>query len=245
MNNLETLGLLATTSTVADGNMDFRFGDHASVIKNREVFLKRYSVNLEHVVALSVTHGDSVVLVGHGDAGRGSVERDTGVVAEALLTQDTRLTMMLLSADCIPLVLYDPVAKAAALVHAGWKPTVLKLSQKVLAAMEREFGTAPSNVMAYLGPSIRRDSYLLNEVLQKDDPQWRPFIEKRGDQYSVDVIAANTHLLTEAGVLPSRIEVSPEDTASSPRFYSHYRATRTNEPEGRMATIVRLPFTTR
>ncbi|MEK7613578.1 MAG: polyphenol oxidase family protein [Patescibacteria group bacterium] len=241
MNNLEQHGVLCTTSTAADGNMDFRFGNHEAVTKNREQFLKRFGVALGNVVVMKVNHGDSIRVVGGSEGGHGAFRPDDAILGEALITKDARVTLMLLTADCVPVVLYDPHTRAVALLHAGWKPTVLLLGQKVIAFMKETYNVNPENLYAYLGPGIKKDSYVFPDLAQKNDPRWRPFIEERGRQYAVDLFACNTHVLTESGVLPSHIEVSAIDTGSDTAYYSHVRSRTSGEPEGRIATIVRLP----
>lgn len=241
MNNLERFGLLATTSTAADGNMDFRFGDQQRVVEHRARFLKRFGATLETTVVMSVTHEDHVEAVGARDAGRGARERESGVVAEALVTSDETITLMLLTADCIPLVIFDPATHVVALAHAGWKPTLRLLPKKVLTFMQHTYGSDPRSLYAYLAPGIRKASYLLDDVEQKNDPRWSPFIEQVGERYAIDLSASNTHVLTDAGVPPDHIDVAPEDTALHAQYFSHYRSVRSGEAEGRMATIVRLP----
>ena len=58
------------------------------------------------------------------------------------------------TADCVPVLLYDPVKRAVAAVHAGWKGTVLHISEGVIEAMKQEYGTDPSDLRAVIGPSI-------------------------------------------------------------------------------------------
>lgn len=241
MNNLEELELLTTTSTTSDGNMDFRYGDAQTVLENRMKFFKRYGVQSSDVVVMKVTHEDTIVSVDRTDGGKGVHSLENAMVAEALITQDSQVVLMLLTADCLPIVLYDAGHRVVALLHCGWKPTVRLLAQKVVQYMQEHYETEPDNLFAYIAPGIHKESYVLPEVEQKNEARWRPFITKTDAGYEVDLVACNTHLLTEVGVLPAHIEMSEHDTGKSAAYFSHYRSVKTGEAEGRMATLVRLP----
>lgn len=226
-------------STVADGNMSYRWGERDVVAKNREQFLATYNRTAADCVEMEVEHNDRISTVDtmHTIGNLGKT-----VQTEAFITNDSSVTLFLLTADCLPVTLYDSKNHAVALAHLGWKPTGLQLLPKVLKRMHTEYGTNPVDVHGWIGPSISRDSYIQAEVQQKDEPAWQPYVTPVHDGgWHIDLQQFNIDQLVTAGVAVSNITPAPSDTASDHTYFSHYRALRTDEPEGRLVTIVALP----
>jgi YfiH family protein len=222
--------------------MSYRWGEREAVAKNRERFLATHDRNEADCVEMEVEHGDRISVVNH--AHTLSAHGDT-ITAEACITNDPAVTLFLLTADCLPVTLYDPTNQVIALAHLGWKPTGLALLPKVVQHMSKTFGTNPAEMHTWIGPSISRDSYVQEEVLQKDEPAWQPYVTPAAaGGWHIDLQQFNTDQLCAAGVPAAHITPAPTDTATDPNYFSHYRtvrSVRTGEPEGRLATIVNLP----
>lgn len=106
------------------------------------------------VVQAHQVHGDRVAVVGSADLTREDLEG-----FDALITDVPGVAIGARTADCIPVLMYDPARRAVAAVHSGWKGTVLKIAAKTLAAMSGEFGTRPADILAVIGPGIGPDSF--------------------------------------------------------------------------------------
>ena len=106
------------------------------------------------VVQAHQVHGDRVAVVESADLTREDLEG-----FDALITDVPGVAIGARTADCIPVLMYDPVRRAVAAVHSGWKGTVLKIAAKTLSAMSREFGTRPADILAVIGPGIGPDSF--------------------------------------------------------------------------------------
>lgn len=153
------------------------------------------------------------------------------------------------TADCVPVLLYDPVKKVVAAVHAGWKGTVLHISQKALEVMAVRFGCNAGDIRAAVGPAIGPDSFQVGmEVAQKFklagfpmDDIWSFHGPGDGSPMSgghhIDLFKANRWLLEEAGVLNRNIQVSDIDTFTDPSFFS---ARREGPHCGRNINAIRL-----
>ena len=164
--------------------------------------------------------------------------RDRGVAADSLITNEKGVYLFLLIADCIPMVLYDPVKKILALVHLGRLTTNLRLVDKTIRKMVEVFGVDPSNVIAYGGPSIGKNSYRL-DFFKEDKNEWKDFVrQERDGKFWVDVAGHNRRQLLDMGVKENNIYTSSIDTFTSLEYFSHYRSVRTGENEGRFATVV-------
>lgn len=259
------MNLLLATSTKADGNMSFEWGSREEVLQNRKAFLEKHTLKFEDCVFMDLEHGDEVAVVGDSDKGK-------VLTADALITNAPNVALFLMTADCLPLALHDPEKGVIALVHLGWKSSDLGLAAKTIETMTREFGSDPKTIKVSIGPGIHKESYLVENPSQKNDPKWVPFLEEAmgftkvdsvvnfGEAHGtpakagiakiynrVDLVGFNLEAFTDAGVLSEHISISPEDTAISPEYFSHFRSLRPlrqaqgkPEPEGRFASVAVL-----
>ena len=161
--------------------------------------------------------------------------------ADALVTADPAAVLAILVADCVPIVLHDPVARVLACVHAGWRGTVARVTDAALAAMT-SLGAHPADVRAGLGPAIGPDRYQVGgdvagparETLGGDaDLVLRPDGTGR---WLLDLPGANALLLAAAGVPAGQIYPAAARTGGGGPFFSH----RDSLPGGRFALLARL-----
>ena len=227
--------LIYETSTIKDGNLSFTYGERNEILENRKKFLSKFNLRLEDTVVMSLHHGENIEIVDERNRGKDSSPADT------LVTQEPSLVLFLLTADCLPIVYYDPDNKVVALGHLGWRGTEAKLSQKVVRFLHEEFGSNPSELIISIGPGIHKESYRFDSPDQKKVPGWEPYLTDSPDgNIAVDIVGYNLKQLVESGVPKRNISVSNVDTCQSQDFFSYYRAKRTGEKEGRFATIVAL-----
>jgi len=217
-------------STKANGNMGEAWGSDA--VANRAAFYTKHELHPEDVVLLQTEHKDVVVRVGKN-------ERGSSVTAEALITNERDTALALLTADCFPVSFYDPAQGAIGLAHCGWRPVGHKLVQSVVRRMGEEFGTVPAMLKVRIGPGIHPNSYVQATTTQLDDAAWAPYLLRLSDgQIQIDLLTYIVDQLREVGVEEGNVVIDPIDTAATPTQFSHYRAIRTNEPEGRFMTVV-------
>lgn len=202
----------------ADGNVgDTSPRDPEDAWQMRQEWSIAIGVDSERIVRTGQVHENNVFVVQPEHAGMGR-RRDTPTPAQAdaMITEAVNVPLMTLAADCLPLLMYDPVQRAVAAVHAGWRSTVLDIAGETVKAMQREFGTEPSDVIAYLGPAI---GVCCNEVGPEVTAAWRDIAESFGpltelavtrpvEKEHFDVPRANAMLLQRAGMLPEKIEMS-------------------------------------
>jgi polyphenol oxidase len=216
--------------------MSYRYGERTDVDANRDAFFAKCSMSSGSTVTMHCKHADKIVEVSVF-YGEGSVP------CEALVTNQKNVPLMLLTADCYPLVCYDTVAGVMALAHLGWKPTALHLARKVVEHMCRVYGSSSADIEAYFGPGIAASSYSTPTPAQVTDVEWQPYMwpaDGQAGMYHVDLLGFNVASLQSSGVLPHNIHTSDIDTATSANCFSHYRAAKTGEVEGRFATVVVL-----
>lgn len=236
--------LLSGCSTTDEGNMSLAFGEPSDVMPNRQAFLQKLGVSLDRCVVMRCEHKDVIASVMSQDAGRGTQDLEDAIVADALITNDPNIYLMLIIGDCVPTVLFDTKNKAIGLVHSSGFTTDMKILIHTLARMQQEYGTNLQDIEAYMGPSITVDSHIVQDPFQKDDPVWQPFLRHLDDgRTAIDAIGYSIHQLKEAGVPKDKIFQSHIDTAKDPRFFSHHQfkyITNNLEEKGLFACLVGL-----
>ena len=168
---------------------------------------------------------------------------------DAFITDLSGVAIGVRTADCVPVLLYDPVKRVVAAVHAGWKGTVLHISQKTLEVMAVTFGCESEEIHAVIGPAIGPDSFQVGlEVAEKFKASGFPMddiwsFQGPGDGtpmsggHHIDLFKANRWLLEQAGVLPQNIQVFDIDTFRDSSFFS---ARREGAVCGRNINAIRL-----
>lgn len=239
MNNINLQkNLVYTTSATVDKNLSIVWGDKEEVLENRKKFLEKQGISLKDCVIMQVEHEDKVIFANSSHTVK-NTSSEAVVVGEALITQEKNVILFLLTADCLPVSFYDPVQNVIALAHLGWKPTNLQLVKKVVKTLSEKYNSQPKDIIVLIGPSIRKESHIFKDPVQKSLPKWRPFLnDLPSGETAVDLLSYNTAQLVESGVLLENINTDPTNTATSPNYFSHYRSVRTGEPEGRFATIL-------
>lgn len=229
------------TSTIADGNMDFRFGERTEVEEHRKKFFKKCGLQYEDAVVMQVEHEDTIKDVGYKIKDLGYLEPKTET-CEALVTNQKDVPLMLLTADCYPCAIYDTMHEAVALLHLGWKSTGLKLVENVVAHMQRVYSSVPAELEVHFGPGIAKESYVAESPSQINEEAWRPYLYDAYDKAGmhVDVLGYNLAQCVASGILPGNIQINGADTYLSLDYFSHYQAIRTGGKQGRFATVVVL-----
>jgi len=126
--------------------------------------------------------------------------------ADGILTNNHAVTLFMRFADCVPIILYDPVHQAGGIVHAGWMGTVKKISAQAVIAMQKTYQSAPADIVAAIGPSIGPDDYeigqnVIDAVHQAfDNAAIARLLLKRNGSVFFDLWAANEIALREVGV---------------------------------------------
>ena len=158
--------------------------------------------------------------------------------------KETRISMVV--GDCFPLIFFDQKSKNIAMVHAGRKPLSLGILDKVWAMMLEQWQTSSENIWAFLGPGIRKQSYLMPEKpLQADEENWQAFIKKsdlNADRpWQIDLPGFIKYFLQEKDFVMSQFQDSQFDTFTlEKQFFSHRRSQLTGEEDGRFIVACRL-----
>jgi YfiH family protein len=227
-------------------NLSLSVGDDPGFVReNRRRLAAAFGVTSGDFVFARQVHGAGVRVVADADRGSGASSLDDALDgADALVTTSPGVVLAILTADCVPIVLHDPVAGVLACVHAGWRGTVAGVTAAALAAMQR-LGARPSDVTAGIGPAIGADRYQVGPdvheaVTRTFGPAAAGFIRpdpSAPGRWLLDLWAANRHALRQAGVPGPRIHTTDIPTGPDP---GHFFSDRTARPCGRLALVARL-----
>jgi len=200
-------------------------------------------VDGDHLVRLQQVHGAEVVVRRAGAPAASSARPEADVV----VSNDPSLALGIQTADCVPLLIADRVSGAIAAAHAGWRGLAAGVPGVTIAALTREFGSAPQDVIAAVGPSIGAARYEVGEDVRArfvaagasaaEIDRW--FLAgTRPDHWQFDGWRSAQDQLEAAGLTPGQIHVAAMCTAASADLFCSYR--RDGTGAGRMAAAIRL-----
>ena len=162
----------------------------------RQFSLMDYLIDLEMPSAkffrTNQMHGDNIVVLTSDTAKEDVLE------ADAFVTNEKGIVAYIRTADCVPVLLCDPVKGVVASVHAGWRGTSKRIVEKTVALMTNEFGAKPANICAAIGPAIGLNCYEVDERVVKELGTVGK--ETASGKYFVDLKEINRSQLINAGV---------------------------------------------
>lgn len=221
-------------------SMNFREDAEDSEENVRENYRRMAGIlnaDVRRFVRSRLVHGKSVHLVTPKDYGEGVVRPTHLSGYDGLMTNQPGVTLVATFADCVPLYFADPVHKAIALSHSGWRGTVAKIGKETVKAMQEAFGTEPKDLIACIGPCICMDCYEVGEeVLEEVQKAFATeaseisisdLIKKNEKgRYQFDLRKANEVVFLEAGILKEHIAVADFCTCCNKNYLFSHRATK-------------------
>jgi len=212
-----------------------------NVRENYRILGKAVGFAPEETVFTRQEHTDLLLRVGRADCGTG-LDREQTTVCDGILTDEPGVALVCFAADCTPVLLFDPVRQAIAAVHAGWRGTAQGIAYKAVLRMQEEFGCAPEDIRAAIGPCIgaccfETDADVPEAMLAALGEEARRAIRPAGNKFYVNLKELNALWLERAGL--HRIDISCDCTACQPqRFWSHRRV---GNARGSLAAVIMLP----
>lgn len=234
---------------VSDGTYRFLNISHkvqdgtVRVDENRSLLSHALGMNLENAVWVDQVHSDKVLKL---DAA--SRPKNGGSLGEGdgIITNEADVFIMILVADCLPILFFDPIHKSIGLAHAGWRGTVSHVAAKTLLAMGEAYGTKSEEVRAVLGPCIGSCCYEVGEDVMdgftKVFPWGQEVFEKSNkDHWKLNLPEANARQLIEIGMKEENLIQSGICTIKNmDLFYSHRAEASTGKPTGRFGAFLML-----
>ena len=220
-----------------------RGDDPDHVRENYRRFLSAIGAKGDAITTCNQVHGAVVRNVTSADIKRDPYEK-LAFDADGLMTAIPGVTLAVLTADCIPVLLYDPRRRVIAALHAGWRGTAAGIVTVAVGQMVSVYGTNPADILAAVGPGIAPCCFethedVPNALTASMTGAALPFIQlKQNGKFSVDLKGVNAKRLELAGVEPGHIAVCGECTAClEDKYWSHRRQ---GTQRGSMASMIQL-----
>lgn len=221
-------GFLSRRGGVSSGqfaslNFDGRDGDPLeNIAQNKAIAASACDCPLENIVTVNQVHKNGVLCLDDETLRT----YDKPVDADAIITDRLNVPIGILTADCLPILLYDPVKKAAGVVHAGWKGTVKGVAAATVEAMTVSYGSKPQDLMAAIGPHIRECCLRVKEDVRAEFVKAFGSIDKifhtDAEGLRLDLRAVNSLQLIAAGLKQDHIDtVAPCTSCYSDLFFSY------------------------
>ncbi len=230
-----------STGEAASLNLSFKRKDTPeNVHKNFEIICSAIGVDHKRIVFSDQTHGKGIYIPTEKDVGKGLYRESDITDADGLVTIERNVPLCTFYADCVPLFFLDPNKKIIALVHSGWKSTMLEIGKEAVAVM-KSLGSNPRDILAAIGPSIGPCHFEVGEeVAGQFISKFGSEIADRtvGDKTYINLWTTNVNILLSSGIPDDNITLAKICTyCENDRFYS-YRAD--NHKTGSLCGIMQL-----
>ncbi len=202
-----------------------------NVLKNREIIAKKFNFYIDNLIYMEQTHSDNIKII--DDTFINKIENCDGII-----TNKSNIPLMVMVADCIPVLIFDKEKKVIGAIHAGRNGTFKQITKKAINLMIKEFDSNPDDILVTLGPSIHSCCYEVGEdladIAQKSFGE--NYIIKRDNRFYLDLQTLNFDQLKSVGVKEQNIEISPICTSCNKNYFSYRR----DGVTGRFAGVIKL-----
>lgn len=224
---INSTGIARAIYTAAD-NPDWKYGKELAASNCRELSAQ-LGITPDDITMANQTHTSLIRVVGRDNGGelvtRPLAESDNSnsensktanlkAGFDGLVTNEPGLMICTVEADCVPVYMLDPVKKAVAMVHSGWRGTVGEICAKAVLALQENYHTDPADLIVHIGPCICENCYEVGAELIDEfagtfgEDVARSFFTPRdeeGIKYNLDMKKAIRHTLVGSGVKPEKI----------------------------------------
>ena len=215
--------------------------ESSQIVENRDR-IKKLFPNMHFIVA-NQTHSANITIIEKSvESGWRSLE-DAIEHCDALITNQTDIMLTILTADCVPILLFDPVERVVAAVHAGWRGTKEEILLKTVERMRESFNSNPVNIIAGIAPSIGECCYEVDWSVAEHFQKIQNAYTKKTNKYMLDLPHINKIQLLKSGVKIENIELSNICTSCKVESYFSYRKER--GCSGRFMSMIGLGYSTR
>ena len=240
-----THGVTYRYGGVSEGSFDsFNMGLHVgdtpeAVAENRRHLAQMLGVDPNHLTCGEQVHGVGVTRVTQELVGRGAFNWDDSIPnSDVIHTNLVNVPLLLLVADCVPVLVYDAAHHAVAVVHAGWRGAIAHIVERTIDSMHKAYGTSPSDCYLFIGPSIGGNSFEVSEEIAEQFRQDMRalglsqvdevvrYIQRDGQTTPtphVDLKGYIAACVVHKGVPLEQVSVSSTDTMTTDGCYSYRR----------------------
>lgn len=222
-------------TTKESGNLAFHVGDDmANVEKNHELLAKELDYKKDSLIYMKQIHSDIVHMVSDEDF-------STPPTCDALITNKKETPLMVMVADCSPLLFYDDEKKVISVVHAGRQGAFKNIVKKVVESFMDNFGSDTKDIYVSVGASIGVCCYEVQREIYDEAKELglEYAVQKMGKKYYLDINKILKNQLLSCGIKKENIEFCNDCTCCQSDRYFSYRA---EAKTGRFAGILMMHF---
>lgn len=192
---------------------------------NRSLLARGIGATLDRFLTVTQVHGTDLLVI---DAPNPEFSHFLKLECDGIVTNQPGITIAVCVADCVPILLHDPVKRVVSALHAGWQGTVGNIAGKGVEAMVSMFGSDPKDILAAIGPSISRCCYEVDapvrDAFRKAGAAWELHAQEQGEgKWLLDLGAANRQLLLDAGLASGQIESEELCVCCNQELFFSYR----------------------
>ncbi|HEO98478.1 MAG: peptidoglycan editing factor PgeF [Campylobacterales bacterium] len=206
------------------GSLALHTGEPAEeVVANRREVAERLGIGQQaHFVVAEQTHSDHITIIKGRESRGWHTAEDAVADCDAMITDQKGVVLTILTADCVPVLLFDPKKAVVAAIHAGWKGTRANITGKTVQEMVETFGSDSKEIVAFIAPSIGRCCYEVGEDVARHFLDRETF-DRVGEKYMLDLPLINQKQLLAAGLNVENIERCGQCTSCEAERYFSYR----------------------
>lgn len=224
-------------------NLSFNRNDSRSnVVRNYHILADALGVDFDKMVLSNQIHDNKIRYIGADDAGKGLSKESDIVGYDGLTTNVPGIPLVTFYADCVPVLILDPVKKAITAVHSGWKSTLENISSEALKLMKEIYNSNMEELQIAIGPSICKSCFEVGEEVYKlfvNKYAWcNTYIEKQNEKYCIDLQQIIRKVLMDGGVPEENILLSDVCTKCNKDVFFSYRGDQ--RKTGSLAAVMML-----
>jgi len=212
-------------------NLGINTGDRPECVReNTRRLCAAAGIEPEKIVRSEQVHGTEILVADKPGAYHGY---------DAFITNKENLFLSVFTADCYPILVFDPRHNASGAIHAGWKGAAGEIVLKTIDAMQKNFGSLPSECIAWIGTGISGDAYEVSREVAKafrTDESRPSHFSVNEEKYLLDLGQVNFQQLLDAGIRIANIERSSFCSYRDSTLFFSYR--RDKGTTGRMVSLI-------
>ena len=221
--------------SVLGNNLAYHINDiKEDVDRNQNELALHLGYSFKRLVHMNQVHGNKIIAIDN------SSKIYTIPTCDAVITQEKNRPLMVMVADCIPVLVYDPVHEVIAAIHAGRAGIFSEIIPKSIKKMQQNYGSKTTDIVVHLGPSIHQCCYEVGVEIKEEAERsgYDYAIQTNRNKYFLDLLSIADRQLKACGIQQEHIEVSSHCTACNTDTFYSYRAEKNYC--GRFAGIIML-----
>ncbi|OPZ31483.1 MAG: Laccase domain protein YfiH [Bacteroidetes bacterium ADurb.BinA174] len=217
-----------------------------NIYENRSIVARKFYKTADDLITPHQTHSNKVLLIDTNFLTLPNTDKIEKLYGfDASITQEKGYFLGVTTADCVPILVFDPKNEAIGAIHAGWRGTTDRIVEKTILKMQKSFGTEPKDILAAIGPAISIDYYEVGKEVEKEFLKSGFKLNKSTSYHHdlskklhVDLKEINRQELIRLGVPKNQIEKTRYCTYNNSRLF--FSARRQSIHSGRMLTGIML-----